>query len=260
MGHDLHNGRWQAPFSEASTCPTGGKSTRVATHGQLYSDEELSKINDDMPDPEPEVPDESSLEPSEYQKQLAVVKVEGEALLFKLKQIRHWLQYQYSKMHNLSMKETGKDNPYRIMLHRLAGLSVSKPRKAQAFSLWAKVNSVTVQTAWNEELKKKAVPLSERAAKLNTFKSKLFKLKLKETQNEWLVTAEEEHEEALKEYNEKMESSVSKDPGEMQRCLENLSSMMQPFIEMVMEATGCPVTCIVGGPQPADRGCLDVSS
>ncbi len=44
------------------------------------------------------------------------------------------------------------------------------------------------------------------------------------------------------------------------RCLKNLSSMVQPFIEMIMEATECPVTCIVGGPQPADGGHLHVSS
>lgn len=56
-------------------------------------------------------------------------------------------------------------------------------------------------------------------AKLNTFKSKLFKLKSKETQDEWSTTAEEEHEEAVNEYSEKMESLVSKDPAEMQRCI-----------------------------------------
>ncbi len=48
------------------------------------TDEELSKINDDVPDPEPGVPDESLLDPSEYQKQLQVAKVEGEELLYKI--------------------------------------------------------------------------------------------------------------------------------------------------------------------------------
>ncbi len=64
-------------------------------------------------------------------------------------------------MHDLSAKEYGKDNPYRIMLYRLARLSISKPWKAQAFSLWAKANSAMVQKAWDEELKKRAVPPGE---------------------------------------------------------------------------------------------------
>ncbi|SJL08344.1 uncharacterized protein ARMOST_11707 [Armillaria ostoyae] len=162
-------------------------------------------------------------------------------------------------MHDLSAKETGKDNPYRIMLHKLAGLSVSKPCKAQAFSLWVKANLATVQKAWDKQLKKNAVPASEQAAKLNTLKSKLFKLESKEIQDEWSATADEEHKEAVKEYSEKIESLVSKDPAEIQRCLENLLNVVQPFIEMIMEATGCLVMCIVGGPQPADRGRLHIS-
>ncbi len=120
-------------------------------------------------------------------------------------------------MHDLSAKESGKENPYTVMLHRLTGLSISKPRKSQAFSLWAKANSHKVLEAWNEELKTKPVACGERAAKLNAFKSKLFKKESKEVQQEWAVMADEEHKEAIKEYNERIEAPMSKDPADMQR-------------------------------------------
>ncbi|SJL18893.1 uncharacterized protein ARMOST_22495 [Armillaria ostoyae] len=163
-------------------------------------------------------------------------------------------------MNDLSTKESGKENPYTILLHHLTGLSVLKPRKAQAFSLWAKANSDKVLKAWDEQLKSKPVTPGERTAKLNTFKSKLFKKELMEVQMEWAATADEEHKEAMKEYNKKMDTPVSKEPEDMQRCQESLSSVVQPFIEMIGEVTGCVVTCIIGGPQPADGGHLHVSS
>lgn len=120
-------------------------------------------------------------------------------------------------MNKLSAKESGKDNPFMILLHRLAGLSVSKPRKAQGFALWAKANAVQVQQAWDEELKKKAIPPGGRAAKLNAFKSKLFKNKSDEVQQQWAAMAEEEHDDAMKEYNDKIESPVSKDLADVQQ-------------------------------------------
>ncbi|PBK66652.1 hypothetical protein ARMSODRAFT_977230 [Armillaria solidipes] len=78
----------------------------------------------------------------------------------------------------------------------------------------------------------------ERTAKLNAFKSKLFKKESKEVQQEWAATVDEEHEEVIKEYNERIEAPMSKDPADMQRCLEQLHSVVQPFIEMIGEATG----------------------
>ncbi|PBK66651.1 hypothetical protein ARMSODRAFT_977229 [Armillaria solidipes] len=99
-------------------------------HNVEPSDEDLAKIDDSALDPEPVVPDESSLPPDQYAKIVAEIEAEGALLIYRLNQIHCWLRYQYSKMHDLSAKESGKENPYTVMLHRLTGLSISKPRKS----------------------------------------------------------------------------------------------------------------------------------
>ncbi|PBK85938.1 hypothetical protein ARMGADRAFT_1086984 [Armillaria gallica] len=139
-------------------------------------------------------------------------------------------------MHTLSAKHSGKENPFTILLHRLIGLSILKPCKAQAFSLWAKENVAEVQKALDKELAKKTVVPGDCAAKLNAFKSKLFKKEFTEVQEEWAAQAEEDHEEALKEYHEKMEAPVSKKPEDMQRymlilCCE-LESKLQRLVQV----------------------------
>ncbi|PBK83202.1 hypothetical protein ARMGADRAFT_1038007 [Armillaria gallica] len=186
----------------------------------------LERVDDAAPDIEQPVPDESALSAEEYQ---------------------------YSKMHKLLAKDSGKENPFTVLLHRLAGLSISKPRKPQAFALWVKANAAQVQEAWDQELKKKDIPAGRQAVKLNVFKGKLFKKESDEVQQQWAAMAEEEHDDVMKEYSGKIESPVSKEPTDVQRII-------QPFIEMLMEVTGCVVTCIVAGPQPADRGHLHVVS
>ncbi|PBK63580.1 hypothetical protein ARMSODRAFT_1023783 [Armillaria solidipes] len=208
------------------------------------TDSELEHVNDAAPDVEQPVPDESALSAEEYAKEMAAFKSDGEKLTFRQQvsvlvieqQIQHWLRYQYSKMHKLSAKDSGKENLFTILLHHLVSLSVSKPHKPQAFALWAKANAAQVQQAWDQELKKKNIPAGERAVKLNAFKSKLFKKESDEVQQQWAATAEEEHEDAMKEYNDKIESPVLKDPADVQRCLEHLPSVwlgLNPQTEVV---------------------------
>ncbi len=120
-------------------------------------------------------------------------------------------------MHSLSVKDSGKENHFKFLLHHLVGLSVSKPPKSQAFLLWAKSNSDIIQKAWDAETAKKMISPGERAAKLNAFKSKLFKREPEDVQKEWAARAEEDHEEAMKEYIEKMDGPVSKDPSDIQQ-------------------------------------------
>lgn len=78
------------------------------------------------------------------------------------------------------------------------------------------MNAAQVQEAWDQELKKKDIPAGRRAAKLNAFKSKLFKKESDEVQQQWAAMAEEEHDDAMKEYSDKIESPVSKEPTDVQ--------------------------------------------
>ncbi|SJL08303.1 uncharacterized protein ARMOST_11666 [Armillaria ostoyae] len=208
------------------------------------TDSELERVDDTAPDVKQPVPDESALSTEEYAKEMAAFKSDGEKLTFRQQmsvlvieqahQIWCWLRYQYSKMHKLSTKDSGKENLFTILLHCLASLSVSKPRKPQAFALWAKANAAQVQQAWDQELKKKNIPAGKQAAKLNTFKSKLFKKESDEVQQQWAAMAEEEHEDTMKEYNDKIESPVLKDPADMQ-CFhagKTLSNIKQNFIQV----------------------------
>ncbi len=42
------------------------------------------------------------------------------------------------------------------------------------------------------------------------------------------------------------------------RCQDLLSGVIQPFINMVAKATGCPVFFIFGGPKPGDGGRMNI--
>ncbi|PBK81381.1 hypothetical protein ARMGADRAFT_1039319 [Armillaria gallica] len=121
----------------------------------------------------------------------------------------------------MSAKDTGADNPWTIILHRLTGVGLSKPCKSQVFALWYKLNNEDVKAAWNmhtEELKNVG-----------------------------------EHEVALKEFEEKLDAPISQEP-------QDLQNIIKPLMDVIVQATGCPVSIYVGGPQPADGGCLHILS
>ncbi len=124
----------------------------------------------------------------------------------------------------MSARDTGADNPWTVILHRLTGVGLSKPRKPQAFTLWFKANTKEVDEAWQAKvdmLKEANKPMkpSQRAASYQSFKSKMYRELPSSEKSAWEELAVEEHEVVMKEYEEKLKVPVSKDPKDLQECV-----------------------------------------
>ncbi|PBK81130.1 hypothetical protein ARMGADRAFT_1091558 [Armillaria gallica] len=165
----------------------------------------------------------------------------------------------------MSAKDTGASNPWTIILHCLMGVGLSKPHKPQAFALWYKSNNEDVEAAWNmhmEELKNSGKPIApgKHAMAFQTFKSKMYhNLSIVERKS-WEDLAVGEHEVALKKFEEKLDMPILQESQDLQNCLEQLPSIIKPLTNVIIWATGCPVSIYVGGLQPADGGRLHISS
>ncbi len=122
----------------------------------------------------------------------------------------------------MSAKDTGADNPWTIILHRLTGVGLSKPCKPQVFTLWYKLNNEDIETTWNkhtEELKNGGKPVvpGKHAAAFQTFKSKMYCNLPSVERKSWEDMAVEEHEVVLKEFEEKLDVLISQEPQDLQK-------------------------------------------
>ncbi|KAF9536463.1 hypothetical protein CPC08DRAFT_731593, partial [Agrocybe pediades] len=72
--------------------------------------------------------------------------------------------------------------------------------------------------------------------------------------------AKEEHEETLRAWKAELEGPISTKPEDRQRCIEGLVRFAQPILDVICEATGWKATLIVGGPEPAHNGQLNIVS
>ncbi|PBK65754.1 hypothetical protein ARMSODRAFT_1022184 [Armillaria solidipes] len=159
----------------------------------------------------------------------------------------------------MSAKDTGADNPWTVILHCLTGIGLSKPHKPQAFTLWFKVNAKEVKEAWQAKMDtlkeaNKPMPTSKHAAAFQSFKSTMYCELANKEKLAWEELAVEEHEAAMKEYEEKLNTSISKDPKDLQDCLKHLPGILKLLIDIVGEVMGCLVSVYVAGPQLADGG------
>ncbi|PBK83698.1 hypothetical protein ARMGADRAFT_1089138 [Armillaria gallica] len=234
-------------------------------HNVEPSPDHLAAVDNHMPDPEVVMPDEDELSFVEYEKVQLKFAEDQRNLKFRAEQIRHWLRYQYVKQNDMSAKDTGADNPWTILLHCLTGVGLSKPRKPQAFALWYKANTADVNDAWKAHMETMngsgcAILPGQRAAGFHSFKSKTYNKLLGAEKKSWEDLAAEEHEVAMKDFEDKLNAPISQEPKDLQSCLERLPSIVKPLIDIIVEETGCPVSIYVGGPQPADGGCLHIAS
>ncbi|PBK81488.1 hypothetical protein ARMGADRAFT_1144191 [Armillaria gallica] len=207
------------------------------THNVKPSPEHLAHVNDNVPDPEILMPDEDSLTFVEYKKQMNKYQEDCKTLKYRA---------EFSKQCDMSTRDTGMDNPWTVILHRLTGVGLSKPCKPQAFNLWFKANTKEVNEAWQakvDALKEanKLMKPSQHAASYQSFKSKMYHELPTSEKSAWEELAVEEHEVATKEYEEKLKVPISKDPKDLQECLECLPGILKPLIDVVGGVTGCVV-------------------
>ncbi|KAK7027462.1 hypothetical protein VNI00_015207 [Paramarasmius palmivorus] len=86
-------------------------------------------------------------------------------------------------------------------------------------------------------------------------------VKLSKTeQDKYFVMAKKQHDEAVLKWKAEKAKAMPTDPESHQRCIDRITSFIQPILAGLTEATGWPCTLIAGGPEPADNGRLNMLS
>jgi hypothetical protein len=141
-------------------------------------------------------------------------------------QIKRWMAYQYMKDNDLDPKDSGAQNPYRILLHQLTGAHLQRPRLKTAANVWRRTHKEEIE----EEVKKQANACGWNRKKLAPLREKIAKEKFgalsPDVRLDWERMAKDEHEEAVELYNKEINSPPSTEPADRQRCVTNFSSLI----------------------------------
>ncbi|KAF9471420.1 hypothetical protein BDN70DRAFT_938959 [Pholiota conissans] len=233
-------------------------------HDEDPSPEILNTIDDDAADPEPEInePDPQRLTIEEFAAAMQDIEDRKKLLNYRKGQIKHWLAYQHMKDSDLDPKDSGAYNPYHALMTRLTGKEVVRPRCKTGVNMWRKTHREHIEA----ELKRRLGDLKGKRDRLAAERDKIARemfgrLDLEE-QRSWKTMAVAEHDELMKEYRREVAKShtPSRSPEDRQRCIQGLVRFIQPILDIVTDCTGWTATLMVGGPEPAEAGQLNIIS
>ncbi|KAF9470323.1 hypothetical protein BDN70DRAFT_821516, partial [Pholiota conissans] len=209
-------------------------------HDEEPSAESLAVVDDEAPDPETTEPDSQRLTIEQFKAAMDLVEERRNLFAYRKAQIKRWLAYQHMKDNDLNPKESGAYNPYNAIMVKLTGKDVSRPR---------------LKTAVNGK-KERLATERDRIAR------EMFGRLSEEDQRHWKGVAMDEHNDTLKEYKKELElaNSPSTAPADRQRCIQGLVRFAQPILDIICDVTGWKATLMVGGPEPAHDGRLNIIS
>ena len=114
--------------------------------------------------------------------------------------------------------DSNKENPYRILLHKLTGVGASRPRLRAASNLWRKEHRDDIEaeaqrrvSSMREEKKRKL------ASTRQTVATEMFAALSEEEKAIWSKKAEDEHEEAKKDYEAAIKGPPATTPAARQK-------------------------------------------
>lgn len=122
------------------------------------------------------------------------------------------------KDQDIDPKDSGAQNPYRMLLHKLTGTSTQKPRLKSATNVWRKTQRREIDAEVKEMAKNGDLPRSSLAAKRDKVARDMFERLPAEERAGWAEQAKEEHEAALATWKEENEGKCSTTPEDRQRC------------------------------------------
>ena len=121
------------------------------------------------------------------------------------------------KDQDIDPKDSGAHNPYRILLHKLTGTSIQKPRQKSAANVWRKTQRQEIDAEVKALLNYSAIPQSSLAVTRDRVARDMFERLPVEEQAQWAEQAKEEHETALARWKEENEGKCSTMPEDRQR-------------------------------------------
>ena len=122
------------------------------------------------------------------------------------------------KDHNTDSPDSSKENPYRILLHTLTGVGASRPRLKTASNLWRKEHRDDIEAEAQRRVNSMGEAKKRKLASTRqTVATEKYAALSKEEKANWAAKAEEEHEEAKKEYEAAINGPPSTAPADRQK-------------------------------------------
>ncbi|KAJ3502939.1 hypothetical protein NLJ89_g8658 [Agrocybe chaxingu] len=222
--------------------------------------EQLAAVNDEEPEPDQVVPNEDEMDAEEYAKAVERLEDRQKLIVFRKGQIKRWLAYQYMKDHEINPKDTGADNPYRVLLHKLTGKGLTKPRQKSGPNTWRKTHTMEIELETRRRAMQQGVNVKRLAGIREGVAKEMFAALDPFERDEWLERTKEEHDEAIKKWESDVNGPLSTAPEDRQQCILGLTQFVQPILDLICEATGWKATLVTGGPEPAYGGRLNMIS
>ena len=121
------------------------------------------------------------------------------------------------KDQDIDPRESGAQNPYRILLHKLTGTSIKKPRLKSATNVWRKTQRKEIDAQVKEITQLGNTPRTSLAAIRDKVAREMFEKLPQEDKAQWIEVTKKEHEEALVRWKEDCEGDCSTLPEDRQR-------------------------------------------
>lgn len=127
------------------------------------------------------------------------------------------MAYQHSKDRTQTGKELGEENPFAVLLAKLNGTSLSRPRKPNAFDLWATENQDVFTPVLHAAVTQEQPNRYQLAGLQSKVKKAEFDKLSPEIKAEWQARVEERHRKELVEWKARWTSEPSTAPEDRQR-------------------------------------------
>lgn len=104
-----------------------------------------------------------------------------------------------------------------ILMAKLTGNALHKPRQKTAYNLWGPQNRCFVDPVFNDRVREGNVPAKQQAALRSAVYKELFDDLPEDERNEWIEKAAQEHKEALKNSHDILQAGPSSAAEDRQR-------------------------------------------
>ena len=114
-------------------------------------------------------------------------------------------------------KESGAQNPYRALLHKLTGVGIQRPRLRSPVNTWRKSQRDEIEREVRHIVLRDGTPRAQLAKLRDSIARKMFDALPGEEQKQWGEQAKEEHGNALEQWKQATTGEPSKEPADRQQ-------------------------------------------